>query len=145
MGAKRRLWRCPRCGHRFVTRNVWHSCGRHRLDTHFAGADPTVREVFDALATQVRAIGPVTVYAQQTRIVFQGRVRFLSATPRRRWLDGAMWLTRRGSHPLFRRIVRYAPNALGHHFRLTAPTDLDERFVTLLREAYAIGQQAHVR
>ena len=20
------LWRCPKCGHRFVTKNLWHSC-----------------------------------------------------------------------------------------------------------------------
>ena len=33
----RPLWRCPECGHTFVTRNLWHSCGRYTLDPHFAG------------------------------------------------------------------------------------------------------------
>ena len=24
------LWTCPKCGHSFVTRNIWHSCNRYR-------------------------------------------------------------------------------------------------------------------
>jgi hypothetical protein len=24
--AKPPLWKCPKCGHRFVTKNLWHSC-----------------------------------------------------------------------------------------------------------------------
>ena len=33
----RPLWRCGKCGHRFVTKNLWHSCGRYRLADHFKG------------------------------------------------------------------------------------------------------------
>jgi hypothetical protein len=72
----RRLWKCPRCGHRFVTRNLWHSCVRVQLADHFRGKAPVVRQVFGAWKALVRACGPVTCYAQKTRIVFQARVRF---------------------------------------------------------------------
>ncbi len=34
---KKPLWTCPRCGHQFVTPNMWHSCSRHALDDHFKG------------------------------------------------------------------------------------------------------------
>jgi hypothetical protein len=46
-----------------------------------------------------RASGPVTVYAQKTRIVIQARVRFAGAVVRQRWLDAALWLKRRIAHP----------------------------------------------
>ena len=42
------LWKCPRCGHRFVSRNLWHSCVRVRLADHFWGKAPGVRQLFDA-------------------------------------------------------------------------------------------------
>jgi hypothetical protein len=32
-----------------------------------------------------------------------------------------------------------------HHFRLSALTDIDEDFDNWLREAYAVGQQRHLR
>src|SRR5687768_11173861 len=93
------LWTCPRCGHRFVTRNLWHSCGRYSLEDHFIGKDSSVREVFDRLVALAEACGPVTVYAQKTRIVFQVQVRFVNVVTRRGWLDAGLWLTRRAEHP----------------------------------------------
>jgi hypothetical protein len=42
------LWTRPRCGHRFVTRNIWHSCTQFELSHHFDGKAARVRELFDA-------------------------------------------------------------------------------------------------
>ncbi|HTH63163.1 MAG TPA: hypothetical protein VL563_00670 [Gemmatimonadales bacterium] len=39
--------------------------------------------------------GPVTVYAQATRIVLQARVRFASVVVHGEWLDVGLWLRRR--------------------------------------------------
>jgi hypothetical protein len=74
---------------------MWHSCTRYRVDDHFTGKDPIVRKLFDRYLALVRRCGPVTVYAQKTRIVFQNRVRFAGAAPRNRWLEGRLWLKRR--------------------------------------------------
>jgi hypothetical protein len=86
---KRPLWKCPKCGHRFVTANIWHSCGHYRLADHFAGK-PLLRKIFDRYVAVARTHGAVTVYAQKTRIVMQGRVRFAGAVVRKDWLDAAM-------------------------------------------------------
>jgi len=43
----RPLWTCPKCLHRFVARNMWHSCDAYPLSHHFKGKDPIVRELFD--------------------------------------------------------------------------------------------------
>ena len=141
----RALWKCPKCGHRFVTRNLWHSCGRYRLADHFRDTDPVVRDVFDRFWAIARSCGPATRYAQKTRIVFQVRVRFASVTTRKHGLDATLWLRRRVEHPRVWRVEVLPPGDFIHHFRLTDPPQLDGAFALLVREAYAIGRQEHRR
>jgi hypothetical protein len=85
--------------------------------------------------------GPVTVYAQKTRIVIQGRVRFAGAVVRSQWLDASIWLKRRAKHPLIDRVESFGRSGFGIHFRLREPDDIDETMAGLMREAYEIGQQ----
>jgi hypothetical protein len=141
MSATPDLWKCPKCGHRFVTPNLWHSCGRYRIDDHFVGKDPRVRELFDRLEQVMRSFGPVNVYAQKTSIVFQVRVRFARAMPKKQWLDGHFWLKRRGNHVNLTKVQHMRRQDWIHWFRLRAPDDLDKGFVKLLRESYTIGEQ----
>lgn len=138
----RPLWRCPRCGHRFVTKNLWHSCGRYRLSSHFAGKPPALRAAFRRWVAIARKHGPVTVYAQKTRIVLQVRVRFAGAVVRSTWLDAGLWLRRRAAHPCLVRTEDFGRLGYGHHFRLEHPDDIDAGLEALMGEAYAIGRQA---
>jgi len=138
------LWTCPRCGHQFVTQNLWHSCSTYTLDHHFGNKDPRIRRLYDRLLRLIRANGPVTVIPQKTRIALMTRVRFAAVMPRQQWLDAHLWLTRRAAHPCLRRIDAYGPRALIHNFRFTALDDFDPPFSALVREAYAVGQQQHL-
>ncbi|HUL70271.1 MAG TPA: DUF5655 domain-containing protein [Gemmatimonadales bacterium] len=133
---RRALWRCPRCGHRFVTRNLWHSCGRYRLADHFKGKPPSLRATFRRWVAAARRCGPVTVYAQKSRIVIQSRVRFAGAVVQSRWLDATLWLKRRASHRRVHRIEDFGRLGYGVHFRLTEPKQIDRKIVALMREAY---------
>jgi hypothetical protein len=138
--AKRRtLWRCPKCGHRFATRNLWHSCGRYRLADHFTGKPPQLRAAFRRFVAAARACGPVTVYAQKSRIVIQARVRFAGAVVRKGSIDAGVWLRRRVTHPRVRRIEDFGRLGYGIHLRLTQPSDVDARVVGFIREAYALA------
>ena len=101
---KQPLWRCPKCGHRFVTKNLWHSCGKYRLADHFKNKPHHVRLIFDRLVRLAKACGPVTVYAQKTRIVMQARVRFAGAVVHPDWLEATLWLKRQVEHSCLRRI-----------------------------------------
>jgi hypothetical protein len=139
------MWTCPKCGHQFVIANIWHSCGNYELDDHFQGKDPRIREVFDAWRGLAEACGQVTVYAQKSRIVFQVRVRFGGAVIRKRYVDAALWLMRGVEHPRLARTESFGSLGYGHHFRLETCEDLDEDLAALMREAYAIGCQEHLR
>ena len=139
------LWRCPKCGRRFANRNQTHTCAAlHDLDHHFDGREPIVRELFDLVVTAVRAIGPVTILPEKTRIAFQVRMSFAQVTPRKRWLDGHVVLARRLEHARFRKIETFSPRNHLHAFRLEHAGDVDATFVAWMREAYAVGAQRHL-
>lgn len=100
-----------------------------------------LREIFDRYVAAARTHGAVTVYAQKTRIVIQGRVRFAGVVVRKDRLDASMWLRRRVDHPRLVRIESYGNLGFGHHFRLDDPKDIDKAMIELLGEAYVVGQQ----
>ena len=43
------LWACPRCGKRFVTRNIWHSCGPDTVEAFLEGKGAKARALWEAL------------------------------------------------------------------------------------------------
>jgi hypothetical protein len=52
------MWTCPACGHQFVTRRIYHSCGRFSADALFGRCEPHVRRTFERLADAAQAWGP---------------------------------------------------------------------------------------
>lgn len=140
----RPLWKCPKCGHEFVTRNLWHSCSNYTLDHHFQGKATIVRKTFDKWLATVRKCGPVTVISQKTRVAFMVRVRFSGAIIRKDWVEAAMWLKRKARHPRLIKIAEFPRNDFVHYFRFERPADIDRSLRPLLREAYAIGCQRHL-
>jgi endogenous inhibitor of DNA gyrase (YacG/DUF329 family) len=142
---KRPLWRCPRCQRKFANRNQSHFCGRHNLKTHFEGKTAVIRAIFDAVLAAVRRCGPVIVLPEKTRIAFQVRMSFAQVTPRLRWVDAHVVLARRMEHPRFRRIDTISTRNHAHHFRLSSLSDVNEDVEGWLAEAYAVGQQQHLK
>jgi uncharacterized protein DUF5655 len=141
MKPRRSLWVCPDCGRQFVSVNRNHSCGYYSLEDHFAGKEPFVREAYDGLVETLKQFGPVGVFPVKTRIVFQAEVQFAAAMPRKRWLDGYLWLRRQATHPRIRKIEMGIFRDYGHLFRLTRLDDLDEGLIDLLHEAYILGSE----
>ena len=140
------LWTCPSCGRGFASRNQSHTCAAlGDLDRHFARASPQVRATFDAVLACVRAIGPVQVLAEKTRIALQVRMSFAAFMPRRDWLNGHLVLARRIDSPRFLRIDTFSPRNVVHVFRLSRPDEVDAEFAAWLAEAYRVGAQEHLR
>jgi hypothetical protein len=132
----REIWRCPKCGHEFVTKNIWHSCVNVDVSEHFRGKPEILRETWDAWVAAAAACGPVTAYAQKTRLVIQTRVRFAGAIVRAGYLDAGLWLRRQAQHPRLRRVEDLAGQGFVHRFRLERPADIDRELRALLCEAY---------
>lgn len=139
------MWRCPACGRTFASRNQTHTCAPLRdLDDHFAGSEPAVRAAFDAVLDAVRALGPVEVLPERSRIALHARMSFAAFVARRRWLDGHVVLAERLASPRFRKVEVYSPRNVVHVFRLTSPDDVDAEVAGWLAAAYRVGQQRHL-
>ena len=142
MTTQRPLWTCPKCGHQFVTPNMWHSCSTIPLDDAFSRSTPIVREAFDRYVELIEGCGPVTVIAQKTRIVVMGRVRFAGAVVHRDWLTANFALTRRLDDPRLA-VEVYNDRWIAHRFEVRSPADLDiPELADWLCEAYRdLGMQ----
>jgi hypothetical protein len=114
------------------------------VSDHFIGKPTELREAFDGFVELARGCGPVTVYAQKTRIVIQARVRFAGAVVRNHWLDASIWLKRRAEHARLTRIEDFGHLGFGHHFRLAGRGDIDDALARLMREGYRIGEQEDI-
>ena len=140
------LWLCPRCGRTFANPNQSHTCAPlGELERHFAGTDPAVRQTFDAILAVIQPYGPVEVLAEKSRIALHVRMSFAAFQPRKRWLNGHLVLAREVHSPRFTKVEVYSARNVLHAFRLDRPEQVDCEFADWLAEAYAVGQQRHLR
>jgi len=137
-GEPRPLWTCPRCGHAFVTANLWHSCTRIDPGTVLARTTPEARAAFERYVQLIERCGPVTVIAQRTRIVVMARVRFAGATVLRDRVRLNLALGRRVDDPRFTRVEGYGPRWIAHRFEARTAADVDgfDGLPDLLCESY---------
>jgi hypothetical protein len=132
------LWTCPRCEHRFVTPNTWHSCTRRTLDDAFARTTPDARAAFDRFVELAAGCGPIEVIAQRTRVVIMGRVRFAGAQILRDRVRLNVALVRRIEAPWVKRVETYGPHWNAHGFEARSRADVDAivELPALLCEGY---------
>jgi Domain of unknown function (DUF5655) len=91
------------------------------------------------------ACGPFRYAVAKTAISLKGSRRgFAGASPKKASLDGYFDLQRRVQDTRIRRSSPYTKRLFVHHFRVIAMHELDDQFLEWLREAYAVGEGAHL-
>ncbi len=146
MAVLKPLWTCPRCGERFISPRLWHSCGRHSYDALFGRSEPHVRRIFERLAALARRCGPVRIYPQKTRVVMQVRIRFSGGQPQKRRFIAGFLLPVGTESPRFSHKLR---NVSRHYeacyLPLAREADVDAEVRRWMRQAYRIGRQEHLQ
>jgi hypothetical protein len=142
---EREMWTCPKCGAQFVNKNNSHSCVVIDLDSRFARSAPSVREVFDAYLAAVEEVGPVTVIAQKTRIVFMDRVRFTGATVHKDFIRVPFIFHHRVDSMRFAKIEFLEPSYYLHYLKLYTPDQIDDEVREWIRETWKYGRQDRFR
>jgi hypothetical protein len=135
---KQPLWRCPKCGARLVSRNLWHSCGRFTLEALFAGSASGVLAAARQYVALLESLGDVQVLPQKTRLVAVARVRFAGLYPRRADFLAAFALHRWLTNPRIVKTVDYGPRWRGHYVRVASAADLDDELRAWLQESHDI-------
>ncbi len=116
------------------------------VDDHLRGKPPASIALYHEFVDIIDALGPTTTVVGKTMIVFKGvRRGFAGAKPTPRGLTGYFDLTRPVVDRRVSSATPYTKRLFVHHFSLTSPDDLDHEFAGYLREAYEVGQGAHLR
>lgn len=139
------LWICPKCGHPFVTKNMYHSCARHELDDVFRTKPVPIRALFDRFRTMLDERGPTTMIVYRDRVGFMVKVRCAGATPKRDRLELGFWFTERHEEPRFSRIETIATNAHVHHAKIRTLGEMDDTVRGWIDRAYRVGCREHLR
>ena len=127
------MWECPKCRRRFVTANMWHSCGTFDLDHHFDKKSERVRRIYDDLvAAMESAVGDFEVVPQKTRICFMTQTRFANCRTLKSGLILNFGLPHHLSHPRIRVAKDEGSNWIIHEVRLEQPSDIDKTLLDWL-------------
>lgn len=115
------------------------------IERHLRDKPEPVVALYERFIRLAEACGPFSYSVAKSAITLKGSRRgFAGVTPRRTALTGYLDLQRRVVDPRIQRSSPYTKRLFVHRFRVVAPEDLDGEFAAWLREAYAVGQGAHL-
>ena len=142
-----KLWTCPKCGVKLLTRNLWHSCGRATLDDWKARMGPNARALFDRFEQMIAACGEYHVAPAQTRIAFLGQVRFAGITRiSEKGMVCAFALPAPLNSTRFSKVEEVVPGWWVHRMEVTDATQLDDQMQTWIRNSYRLmGMRERLR
>ena len=142
LNQKKPLWTCPKCGAKFVSRNMWHSCGPWTVEKFLEGKGARAKQLFNSFVKLVQQCGPFQFAPSKTEIALMVRVRFAQV---KRVSDKGMacsfWLKHRIQNPRFTRVEKIPPNNWIYTFHVTTPEQLDSEVLKWVCIAYKVGQQ----
>jgi len=138
----RPLWRCPKCGKKFVTRNLSHSCRRYDLAHLFARRESNVLRIYKKFARMVKACGPVIVEPRSNEIVFLVRVRTIAFTPFKSSAQLRLAFPRPRKNRRFVKTFTYYNRFHAHWIEIREPSELDDQVQAWIQEAYALSAQS---
>ena len=140
-GPLRPLWRCPKCGKKFVTKNLSHSCRTYHLGPLFARRDPTVFRIYRKFERMVKACGPVIIEPRSNEIVFLVRVRTIAFTPFKSSAQLRLAFARPRKNRRFIKTLSYYRRFHAHWIEIRDHSELDGQVQAWVQEAYCLSAQ----
>jgi hypothetical protein len=130
-------WRCPKCDREFGLARQSHVCAPGcTVEETFAGRPPYQREIYDALLSYLRSLGPVHADSVKVGVFLLSDRKFAEIRPMARALSVELFSPR----PLVaERVMRSVPIGRGrtwNSIRLRAVEQVDDELLGWLGEAY---------
>ncbi len=115
------------------------------VDDHMNGKPEESVALYRRFVDLLTSMGPVRYAPSKTTITFKGSRRgFAGARPDQRGLVGYLDLQRVVEDRRITHVSPYTARLYVHHFRITAPGEMDGVFLGWLREAREVGDGAHL-
>lgn len=109
------------------------------VDSHFAGKDPVVRQIYDRLLAQLATIGPVTVEPKKTSIHLNNVSALAGVATRKSYLLLNIKSGRRLDSPRIHKSEQLSASRFHQEVKLTQVADVDEELMGWLRSAYSLS------
>ena len=131
-------WICPKCSRQFKNPNQWHSCEKNEIASVMENKPKEIVVLYHALAVKVKALGPVTIEATRSAVMFKAPATFLAFKPKK---DGAIiefFLPEaRDEFPVFR-VLRISRKRWVHIVTLENEKDLNQKVIGWINESYGL-------
>lgn len=115
------------------------------VDDHLHGKPAASVALYRQFAALVQACGPFSYAVSKTTITFKGSRRgFAGARPTAGGVTCYLDLQRVVEDQRITSVAPYTKRLFVHHLRLSRPEELDDELAGWVREAYAVGQGAHL-
>ena len=115
------------------------------VERHLYGKPEQVVALYRRFIKIAEACGPFSYSVTKTAISLKGwRRAFACLAPKKASLDCYLDLQRRVEDTRIRRSSPYTKRLFVHHFRIVAPSVIHHLFAQWLKEAYAVGEGAHL-
>lgn len=116
------------------------------VERHLAGKPDFAVDLCRQFIHAVEELGPFAFAVSKSAITLKGDRRgFAGVRPDRQGIRGYLDLQREVRDARITAVAPYTTRLLVHHFRLRSSDELDDEFFGWLREAYAVGNGAHLR
>jgi len=130
-------WTCPECEREFGLVRQSHVCAPGcTVEETFAGRPPYQREIYDALLSHLRDLGPVHADSVRVGVFLLSDRKFAEIRPMARALSVELFMP----HPLVtERVMRSVPIGRGrtwHSIRLRAVEQVDDELLGWVGEAF---------
>ncbi len=113
---------------------------------HLDGKPAFTVSLYHRFIHLVRECGPFEYLVSKTTITLKGPQRgFAGARPTAKRLEGYLDLQRALKDPRINNTSQFSKRLFVNHFRITDPAQLDDKFAGWVREAYGLGQGAHLQ
>lgn len=109
------------------------------VDSHFAGKDPVVREIYDCLLDKLVAVGPVTVEPKKTSIHLNHVSALAGVATRKSYLLLNIKSDHKIDSPRIHKSEQISAGRFHQEVKLTQGTDVDEELMGWLRAAYNLS------
>lgn len=115
------------------------STANFTVDSHFAGKDPVVRQIYDCLLDKLATVGPVTVEPKKTSIHLNNISAFAGVATRKSYLLLNIKSDRKLDSPRIHKSEQISAGRFHQEVKLTQGADIDEELIGWLRAAYNLS------
>jgi hypothetical protein len=109
------------------------------VETHFAGKDVVVREIYDAILKHSRKFGRVIEDPKKTSIHLVNKIAFAGVATRRNALVLTLKSDRDLNSARIHKSEQTSARRFHHEVKLSTPAEVDAELIGWLKEGYALS------